>query len=208
MGATPAAPETPDPPPASEADLFASAMEGVQALDARERERVDAIEPSRLVPRALTDEDAEVLTALAELVDGETHFDLTDTAEYVEGAVAGLDPRVVRRLRRGEFAWQAFLDLHGFTVAEARPAVVRFVREALRAGHRCLLVVHGRGHNSKDGEPVLKRRVVGWLARGALGRVVLAFATARPSDGGAGALYVLLRRDRSQRPIRVTGSTG
>jgi DNA-nicking Smr family endonuclease len=113
----------------------------------------------------------------------------------------------VRQLRRGEFPRQAYLDLHGLTAAEARPAVERFVVEAVRAGRRCVLLVHGRGHNSKDNVPVLKTNLVGWLARGAVSRMVLAFTSARPSDGGAGALYVLLRRDRRRRVGRGGAGT-
>ena len=149
-------------------------------------------------------EEAEALAALSDLVAGVAHFDITDTREYVEGVVVGLDPRVVRRLRRGDFAWQAHLDLHGLTAAEARDAVDRFVLESFRVGRRCVLVVHGRGLNSKDRTPVLKERLKSWLARGRIAKVVLAFTTARVCDGGAGALYVLLRRDRRARPIRVT----
>ena len=67
-----------------------------------------------------------------------------------------------------------------------------------------ILVVHGRGLNSKDQVPVLKDRMKSWLARGRMGRHVLAFTSARAVDGGAGALYVLLRRDRTKRPMRVT----
>ena len=148
-------------------------------------------------------EEAEALAALSDLVAGVAHFDITDTREYVEGVVVGLDPRVARRLRRGDFAWQAHIDLHGLTAAEARETVDRFILESFRAGRRCVLLVHGRGLNSKDRTPVLKERLKGWLAHGRIAKVVLAFTTARPHDGGAGALYVLLRRDRSARPIRV-----
>jgi DNA-nicking Smr family endonuclease len=148
-------------------------------------------------------EESEALAALADLVAGETAFDVTDTREYVEGSVAGLDPRLVRQLRRGDFSWQAHLDLHGLVAAEARITVQRFLVEAVRAGHRCVLLVHGRGHNSKDHVPVLKTKLVAWLARGALSRLVLAFTSARPHDGGPGAMYVLLRRDRRRRAFRV-----
>ena len=82
--------------------------------------------------------------------------------------------------------------------------VDRFLTDSVRAGLRCVLIVHGRGLNSKDQTPVLKERLKSWLARGRPARVVLAFTTARPCDGGAGALYVLLRRDRTRRPIEVT----
>jgi DNA-nicking Smr family endonuclease len=148
-------------------------------------------------------EEAEALAALSDLVAGVAHFDITDTREYVEGVVLGLDPRVVRRLRRGDFAWQAHIDLHGLTAAQARERVDQFILESFRTGRRCVLVVHGRGLNSKDRTPVLKERLKSWLAHGRTAKVVLAFTTARAHDGGAGALYVLLRRDRSARPIRV-----
>jgi DNA-nicking Smr family endonuclease len=180
--------------------------DGVAPLPAQKRERVDVPRPAAAA-RAPISEEAEALMALSELVAGGTHFDVTDTREYVEGTVSGLDPRLMKRLRRGEFAWQAFLDLHGMTTAEARPVVSDFVVESLRAGQRCVLIVHGRGHNSKDRTPVLKERLIGWLSRGALSNAVLAFTTARPHDGGAGALYVLLRRDRRRRSVRVTTGT-
>src|SRR5262249_25050840 len=103
-----------------------------------------------------------------------------------------------------DVAWQAHVALHGLTAAEAREAVDRFVLESFRVGRRCVLVVHGRGLNSKDRTPVLKERLKSWLAHGRIAKVVLAFTTARVCDGGAGALYVLLRLDRRARPIRVT----
>jgi DNA-nicking Smr family endonuclease len=194
----------PVPPSVSPAavDDFARAMDGVVRLrDARTR--VDGPAPAGEA-RPPVSEDAEALALLSDLVDGNTRFDISDTREYVEGAIVGLDPRLVRRLRRGDFAWQAHLDLHGLTAPVARERVEQFLVAAVRAGHRCVLIVHGRGHNSKDQTPVLKERLKSWLARGLAARIVLCFTTARPCDGGAGALYVLLRRDRQRRPIRVT----
>jgi DNA-nicking Smr family endonuclease len=157
------------------------------------------------VPRVVTDADAEALAVLSELVSGGGPFDFTNSVEFVEGAVTGLDRRVVRRLRAGDFAYQSHVDLHGLTAVEARDAVDRFLRRAHQHGHRCVLIIHGRGHNSKDQIPVLKHRVTTWLARGTWARLVLAFTSARPCDGGAGALYVLLRRRRvGKKAIRVT----
>jgi DNA-nicking Smr family endonuclease len=72
--------------------------------------------------------------------------------------------------------------------------VDRFLREARNQGKRCVLVVHGRGIHSRDQVPILKDALRSWLATNRFGRHVLAFATARPADGGAGAVYVLLRR--------------
>jgi DNA-nicking Smr family endonuclease len=200
--ASPAA--APDPPPIDEADLFERAMTGVAPLAPEARDRVPAPAPSDAPDRVPVDEDAEALAALSDLVAGEVAFDVVDTTEHVEGAVVGLDQRLVRRLRRGELAWQAHIDLHGMTTRPARETVRRFLERSLVSGHRCVLIVHGRGLRSKDGEPVLKRHLVSWLSRGAMGRMVLAFCSARPHDGGSGALYVLLRRDRRKRPLRVT----
>lgn len=177
-------------------------MEGVDRLPDAERARVEGPTPTA-VPRPPVSEEAESLALLSDLVNGEVRFEIPDTREYVEGYVIGLDVRVLRRLRKGDYAWQAWVDLHGMTAATARDEVERFILGAVRDGHRCVLVVHGRGHNSKDQIPVLKEGVKSWLARGRIGRHVLAFTSARAVDGGAGALYVLLRRDRKRRPIQV-----
>jgi DNA-nicking Smr family endonuclease len=192
----------PSPPPvADEPDAFARAMAGVVPLRPGGG-RVEGPPPAGGGRRPIS-EEAEALALLSDLVDGAARFDISDTREYVEGAIVGLDPRVLRRLRRGDYAWQAHIDLHGLTAAEARVVVDRFLATSVSAGHRCVLIVHGRGRNSKDQTPVLKERLKVWLARGRAARIVLAFTTARPCDGGAGALYVLLRRDRTRRRIQV-----
>lgn len=199
-------PRVPAPPtpvaPAPEPDPFATAMKGVVPLRHGPDARVEVAGPAGR-PRRPVSEEAEALAVLSDLVEGARRFDISDTREYVEGAIVGLDPRVLRRLRRGDYARQAHVDLHGMTSEAARAAVERFLAEAVSAGHRCVLIVHGRGHNSKDQTPVLKERLKLWLARGRATRTVLAFTSARPYDGGAGALYVLLRRDRTRRPIQV-----
>src|SRR4030095_13501012 len=158
-------------------DLFQRAMEGVRPLPRRGDLRVDGPTPARGAgPRV--SEEAEALAELSDLVRGDTHFDVSDTREYVEGAIVGLDPRVLRRLRRGDFAWQAHVDLHGMVADEARDVVLAFLRAAVRAGHRCVLVVHGRGLNSKDQTPVLKERMKSWLAGGPAAHLVLPLPTA------------------------------
>jgi DNA-nicking Smr family endonuclease len=180
-------------------------MRDVVPLADADRRRVAGPPPTGLRSRTPVTEDAEALAVLADLVSGAGSFDIADTDEYVEGRVRGLDPRLVRRLRQGDFAYQGHLNLHRLTAGEARIEVDRFLRAAHQKGQRCVLIIHGRGRNSKDQTPVLKERLKVWLARGALGRLVLAFTTARPCDGGAGAVYVLLRRERRGRaPFVVT----
>jgi DNA-nicking Smr family endonuclease len=154
--------------------------------------RVEPPKKAVLPPR--TDEDAEVLAQLSELVAGAAPFDLSDSDEFIEGHLPSLDPRVLRKLRRGEISVQGHVDLHGLTRDEARTALERFVLSARHGGKRCVLVVHGRGLHSKDQIPVLKTSLQLWLTRGRIARWVLAFSTALPHDGGAGAVYVLLRR--------------
>jgi DNA-nicking Smr family endonuclease len=181
----------PDSPAAApDEDLFSLAMSGVLPIaDPRGSAPPRAPRPANVV-----DDDAETLARLAELVSGDGPFDIADTDEFIEGSAPGLDRRVLAALRRGEYAIQAHVDLHGLAKAEAKETVDRFLAEARRDGKRCVLVVHGRGLNSKDQIPVLKEQLKVWLQRGRIGKSVLAFATARPHDGGAGAVYVLLRR--------------
>jgi DNA-nicking Smr family endonuclease len=174
--------------------LFRAAVRGVVPIPIEERRGAVASIPRSFTP-PMTEQE-ETLAELSDLVAGTANFDVSDTDEHVEGMVVGLDPRILRRLRAGEFAYQAHLDLHGLTTGEAREAVREFVLRSMRSGHRCVLLVHGRGRNSPDQRPVLKDGVKQWLTRGELARRVLAFSTARPYDGGTGATYVLLRRER------------
>jgi DNA-nicking Smr family endonuclease len=100
----------------------------------------------------------------------------------------------VRRLRRGDYSVQGHLDLHGMTKEEAKVAAERFLRDARSDAKRCVLLVHGRGLHSKDQIPVLKDALRRWLSTARFAKHVLAFASAKPQDGGVGAVYVLLRK--------------
>ena len=183
--------------------LFRDAIRGVRPIPVEERTSAAARRPPVPSGRVLTEDD-EALAELTDLVSGITAFDVSDTDEHVEGMVVGLDPRLLRRLRAGELAYQAHHDLHGMTADEAKKAVNEFIVLSMIAGRRCVLIVHGRGRNSPDQRPVLKDAVKLWLTRGELGRRVLAFSTARSYDGGSGAMYVLLRRERrGKAPFRT-----
>ncbi|MBI3801204.1 MAG: Smr/MutS family protein [Deltaproteobacteria bacterium] len=195
------------PPQLEEADeqtaeeLFSREMQDVTPLKKDGHTRVSGPppEPTR---RAQTDE-AEALAELYDLVAGRTGFDITDTDEYIEGCISGLDTRLVRKLRQGDFSRQAALDLHGMTVEEAQAEVEQFLMKAVQTGLRCVLLIHGRGRNSPGQVPVLKDRLKMWLTRSKLAKIILAFSTARQHDGGPGALYVLLRRERDRKRLPV-----
>jgi DNA-nicking Smr family endonuclease len=104
-----------------------------------------------------------------------------------------LDRRTAQRLRRGRIAIDAQFDLHGHTQHSAHDALLRFVERARAQGCRHVLVVTGRG-GERGG--ILKRTVPRWLTEPAFHRHVVAFHEAGPRHGGAGALYVVLRRPR------------
>jgi DNA-nicking Smr family endonuclease len=97
---------------------------------------------------------------------------------------------VIRQLRRGKYAIQAEIDLHGLTVSEAQTELRSFITECVDRNLRCIRVVHGKGLRSGDKGPVLKANVNYWLPNW---DDVLAFCSALPRHGGTGAIYVLLK---------------
>ncbi len=131
--------------------------------------------------------------------DGADHaprFELRREGGRIEAIAAGIDRRTLRRLRRGELELEWELDLHGLSEAEARRAVEGAVQDAVAEGVRGLLVIHGRGRHSDLAGPVLRDAVPDWLVEAPSAAWVMAFATARPEDGGEGSLAVWLRRRR------------
>lgn len=113
------------------------------------------------------------------------------------GAALGLDRRTATRLRRGQLSIEARLDLHGMILVEAETALGRFLKFAHGRGMRCVLVITGKGLRG-PGTGVIRAALPGWLNGAALRPIVVAFSQARPADGGAGAFYVYLRRDRER----------
>jgi DNA-nicking Smr family endonuclease len=102
----------------------------------------------------------------------------------------GVGPDVVRKMRKGHWPIQDDLDLHGLRRDDAREHIGQFLRQAVQRRLRCVRVIHGKGLGSKSREPVLKSMVHSWLVQK---DEVIAFCEARPSDGGDGALLVLLK---------------
>lgn len=192
-------------PQENEEQLFFQHMSDVIPLPVSRRDRIPPPSPAQNPVRFLAQEEMEVHAHLTGLVCGEVAFELTLSDEYTDGAVVGLPPDVLTKLRRGEFSYQDHTDLHGCTRKEARQVVIQFVQESFARGLRCVLIVSGRGLNSRDKIPVLKHGVVRWLTQSPLKRLILAFASARCCDGGAGAFYVLLRRNEEKSAFITRG---
>ena len=106
------------------------------------------------------------------------------------GETGGIDRGTQRRFFRGEIPIESRLDLHGMTAARAQNQLAQFIESSAYRGCRCVLVITGKGLG------VLHGHVPNWLKTQPLSSHILALAEARPKDGGSGALYVLLRRNR------------
>ena len=174
--------------------FFREAMADVRPLSDESNRFVPLPDADTKPAHPAPDDELETMARLTDLVSGSAELDITFSDEYIEGAVPGFAPKLMRRLKRGEFPLQNYIDLHGLTRQEAQEKVTDFILESYRTGFRCVLVVHGRGHNSENHIPVLKERLPYWLTRGPARKIVLAFSTAKPYDGGTGALYLLLRK--------------
>jgi DNA-nicking Smr family endonuclease len=160
------------PDAAEDDDVFAREMRDVVRLEPDSRGRVRSvppISPPRHSPQR------------------------TDHADVAESdfAAPGVDRREIKKLKKGEYIVRGTHDLHGMTGAEAVASAGRFIENSRHRGHRCVCIIHGRGVHSMGNQPILKTRVREYLRSH---RSVLAYTDAPASDGGPGAVYVLLRK--------------
>ena len=179
-----------------ERNLFADAVGHVVPL-----RKPAAAAPARARPAAVArqrerDEAAALAESISDAFDAESLLETDDALSFRRPGI-GID--VVRKLRRGVWVLQGEIDLHGLRRDQARERIGEFLREAMRAGLRCVRVVHGKGHGSPGREPVLKQKVKSWLVQHG---DVLAFTHARPADGGHGALIVLLKPSERHGALR------
>jgi DNA-nicking Smr family endonuclease len=177
-----------------ERELFVRSVGPVQGLKDRGRAELQRPRPAPQPQQRALDERSVLREAISDEFDVET---LLDTDEALSFRRPGVGPEVVRRLRRGDWVIQSQIDLHGLRRDEAREQLASFLREAVKQGLRCVRVVHGKGNGSPGREPVLKAKVKTWLVQK---NEVIAFTQARASDGGAGALLVLLRPSGGRGP--------
>jgi len=170
-----------------EARLFENAVGPVHRLKAHGRADVRRPRPPPVALQRALDERAALQSTWSDELDVESLLETDDALSFRRPDIA---PDVLGRLRRGQWAIQDHIDLHGLNRDQARDRLAEFVRDAVQRGLRCVRVVHGKGHGSPGRTPVLKGKVRAWLTQKA---DVAAFTQARPADGGAGAIVVLLR---------------
>jgi DNA-nicking Smr family endonuclease len=186
----PKRPATPEPAAADDADaaaLLREALKGVAPLRNPGKASLQRPLPAPIPVQSLREDEQVLQDSLSERMPVEAGLETGEELVFLRN---GLSNQVLKKLRRGFWATQDHLDLHGLRTEEARTLLVSFLNDALDHGFRCVRIVHGKGLRSRNAEPVLKRRVGNWLAQR---DEVLAFAQARPEDGGGGAVMVLLK---------------
>lgn len=175
----------------AERNLFTRAVGKVAPIANQERVWSPPQRPSTRPLQQDLDDEAVMHESMSDEFDISTLLDVDDQLSFRR---PGISTDVTRKLRKGEWSIQGQIDLHGLRSDEARNAMGQFIRDAKRMGWRCVRVVHGKGLGSPGKEPVLKSKVQRWLVQK---NEVLAFVQAKPSDGGGGALLVLLGPSQS-----------
>src|SRR3990172_4413250 len=153
----------------------------------QEQARIPRRRPAPVPLQSLAD-DRQVIS---EMSAGTTDADSLETGEELLYQRNGLQNRQFRKLKSGQLSIQAELDLHGLKVSSAKQYVADFLGHCRMEGKFCVRIIHGKGLGSPNHEPVLKRHLGHWLRQR---KDVLAYCSARPVDGGAGAVCVLLRK--------------
>ncbi len=171
----------------AEANLFARAVGAVQRLPHTDQASITPPAPAPVAVQRQKDEEAVLRDALSDGFDVNTLLDTDDALSFRRPGI-GID--VTQKLRNGGWSIQREIDLHGLRTEEARVALAEFIRMAHKQGLRCLRVVHGKGLGSPGKTSVLKPKVHSWLIQK---NQVMAFVQAKATEGGAGALVVLLQ---------------
>jgi len=179
------------PPDKDDLAAFLAEVADARPLRIRPRLAHTRAAPAPIPRQSLRAEREALADTLSDALPADLELETGEALSYRRHGIAS---DVLRRLRRGQWAIQDHLDLHGLVVDEARALLGAFLAQAVRRGLRCVRIVHGKGHRSASGEPVLKGKVAGWLAQR---DAVLAYVQARDQDGGGGAVMVLLRAART-----------
>ena len=173
--------------------LFQEAMGGVNPLSNHKSDKSyheDSHSVSKPLAKKLNHSEDESLEFFDPLSD-ELEVEELDSEDILSFCETGIQKSVFRKLRSGQYRISDELDLHGTTIKQAKKILMYFLQESPQFESCCVRIIHGKGHRSGNNKPVLKTYVNHWLCEH---ERVLAFHSAKPKDGGAGAVYVLLKR--------------
>ncbi len=168
---------------------FADLVKGVKPLELDHSNRIEESacpKPSPIPRETLKDQ----LRVLKESLDVSLEYKDLQPGDSLSFRGHRIQKNTFRKLKKGQYSVGAELDLHGMTIAEAQLALTQFLQSAREKNIRCVLIIHGKGYGSNNQGPKLKPMVNQWLQ---IRSEVLAFCSARPADGGTGAVYVLLK---------------
>jgi len=167
--------------------LFQEAVQGIEPLQQDKAPPFRKPRRPEPLPPEVKSQPASVTPSLADM-------DI-ETPEALLFVQPGVQKRVIRELQRGRIPPADTLDLHGLRVRQAQPVFIRFLKQAQQRQLRCVLIIHGKGRESAENQPVLKQKTNQWLRQFPF---VLAFCSAAYFDGGSGATYVLLSRKKQE----------
>lgn len=168
-----------------DADLFRKAMHDVKPIVQGARVPASKRKPPARARFTAADRALVLIESLKGVGEGE----ITDTGDEISFRRLGVQDRVMKKLKRGEYRVEEICDLHGLRVDEAKAALRQFLAESLAQHLSCVRIIHGKGKGSGPRGPVIKTAVNMILRKTA---PVLAFTSARRVDGGTGAINVLL----------------
>ena len=166
--------------------LFRAAVTGVRPIKSP-RVYHEPVRPRPIARQFILDERQALADSLSDDYIPAHELESGEELLYLR---EGHSPDILPKLRRGYWVVQAAIDLHGLVAEEARVYVAEFLADCKKRGIRCVRIVHGKGLGSKNREPVLKHKLRNWLMQR---DEVIAYAQARPTDGGSGAVIVLLK---------------
>lgn len=174
----------------SDNDLFKKEIGEVKPI--KRKDKVDTYsqipKPKPVAKKFLEDEKKVLTDSISDNFESIDYFLARDELFYIK---KNHSPDIVKKLRNGSWVVEDSIDLHGLTSDEAKVALVEFISHCKQRGIRCIRIIHGKGYNSKNKEPVLKNKVKKWLIQK---QEVICFVQAPNHDGGGGALITLLEK--------------
>lgn len=176
----------PDQKNPEDSDLFREAVKDARPLQLKPVLRPQT-KPKPIPKQFIRDEQQALRDSLS---DGYIPAYEIESGEELLYLREGQSPNILSKLRRGHWVVQAQIDLHGLISDEARLYVADFLNSCKKRDVRCVRIVHGKGLGSRNREPVLKHKLRHWLIQR---DEVIAYAQAKPEDGGSGAVIVLLK---------------